>query len=167
MKALEESFGHRERVDLSTLTIEHILPQAITNNKNGKAWKEMFGEEWEQTHDSLLHTLGNLTLTGYNTELSNSPFETKQIELAKSHLDLNAYFTSLTRWNADAIRRRSVALTERALALWPRPASGIAYSRLGRSHARARRLDERGQGQAGVSASPRQPFGGTRCAPKS
>lgn len=127
LEGLEESFGHRERVDLSTLTIEHVMPQTITNNKNGKAWKEMLGEEWEQIHDALLHALGNLTLTGYNTELSNSPFEIKQVELAKSHLDLNAYFTGLPKWDANAIRMRSVALTERVLALWPRPACGVAY----------------------------------------
>ena len=88
LEGLEGSFGHRERVDLSTLTIEHVMPQTITNNKNGKAWKEMLGEEWEQIHGGLLHTLGNLTLTGYNTELSNWPFETKRVELDKSHLDL-------------------------------------------------------------------------------
>ncbi|MBM4223639.1 MAG: DUF262 domain-containing protein [Gammaproteobacteria bacterium] len=156
LEALEESFGHRERVDLSTLTIEHVMPQTITNNKNGKAWKEMLGEEWEQIHAALLHVLGNLTLTGYNTELSNSPFETKQVELAKSHLDLNAYFTSLPKWDADAIRTRSVTLTERVLTLWPRPASSVAYS--ASSHARTRGFDECGQGSAGVLASPRQPF---------
>ena len=128
LEGLEESFGHRERVDLSTLTIEHVMPQTITNNKNGKAWKEMLGEEWEQIHDALLHALGNLTLTGYNTELSNSPFESKQVELAKSHLDLNTYFTSLPKWDADAIRKRSVVLTERVLSLWPRPASDVAYA---------------------------------------
>ncbi len=128
LEGLEESFGHRERVDLSTLTIEHVMPQTITNNKNGKAWKEMLGEEWEQIHDALLHALGNLTLTGYNTELSNSPFETKQVELAKSHLDLNTYFTSLPKWDADAIPKRSVALTERVLTLWPRPASSVTYA---------------------------------------
>ncbi|HRZ55837.1 MAG TPA: DUF262 domain-containing protein, partial [Candidatus Paceibacterota bacterium] len=86
LEALEESFGHRERVDLSTLTIEHVVPQTISNNKHGKAWKEMLGDEWEMIHDTLLHTLGNLTLTGYNTELSNSAFDIKRVELGKSHL---------------------------------------------------------------------------------
>ena len=128
LEALEESFGHRERVDLSTLTIEHVMPQTITNNKNGKAWKEMLGAEWEGIHDNLLHTLGNLTLTGYNIELSNSPFETKQVELAKSHLDLNTYFTGLPKWDADAIVRRTAELAERLVKLWPRPFSETAYA---------------------------------------
>jgi uncharacterized protein with ParB-like and HNH nuclease domain len=128
LEALEESFGHRERVDLTALTIEHVMPQTITNNKNGRAWKQMLGEEWERTHDALLHTLGNLTLTGYNNELSNSAFETKQVELAKSHLDLNTYFPGLRKWYAGTIRERSVALTERVLVLWPRPASSVVYT---------------------------------------
>ena len=128
LEALEESFGHRERVDLSTLTIEHVMPQTITNNKNGKAWKEMLGEGWEKPHETLLHTLGNLTLTGYNTELSNSPFETKQVELANSHLDLNAYFAGLPKWDAEAITKRTAALAARVVTLWPRPASETAYA---------------------------------------
>lgn len=128
LEVLERSFGHRERVDLSTLSIEHVMPQTITNNKNGKAWKEMLGEAWEQTHAELLHVLGNLTLTGYNTELSNSPFDIKQVELEKSHLDLNGYFKKLPKWDAQAIRQRSLALTERVISLWPRPDSGSAYS---------------------------------------
>jgi hypothetical protein len=99
LQVLEESFGHRERVDFSKLTIEHVMPQTISNNRHGKAWKEMLGEEWEKIHDTLLHTLGNLTLTGYNTELSNSAFDIKQVELDRSHLDLNNYFTGLPRWD--------------------------------------------------------------------
>jgi hypothetical protein len=128
LEALEESFGHRERVDLSTLTIEHVMPQTITNNKNGKAWKEMLDDGWEKTHETLLHTLGNLTLTGYNTELSNSPFDTKQVELANSHLDLNAYFAGLPKWDAAAITKRAAELAVRVVTLWPRPVSVTAYA---------------------------------------
>jgi len=128
LEALEESFGHRERVDLSTLTIEHVMPQTISNNRHGKAWKEMLGDEWEKIHNTLLHTLGNLTLTGYNTELSNSAFDIKQVELGRSHLDLNAYFPTLQKWDAEAIRARSMALAEHLVTLWPRPASDVVYA---------------------------------------
>ena len=128
LEALEESFGHRERVDLSTLTIEHVMPQTITNNKHGKAWKEMLGADWEKTHETLLHTLGNLTLTGYNTELSNSAFEIKKVELAKSHLDLNSYFNALSKWDAETVRTRTAVLTERLVTLWPRPATEVVYA---------------------------------------
>ena len=128
LESLEEDFGHRERVDLSTLTIEHVMPQTIAGNKNGRAWKEMLGVEWEKHHEHLLHTLGNLTLTAYNTELSNSPFDIKQVELGKSHLDLNCYFGGLATWDAEAIRKRTGALADRLLRLWPRPISDTPYS---------------------------------------
>lgn len=128
LEQLEESLGHREKVDLSLLTIEHVMPQTISNTKNGKAWKVMLGEEWESTHADLLHALGNLTLTGYNVELSNAPFETKQIELANSHIELNRHFTSLTTWDAAAIRARGKQLTERVIQLWPRPPSDVVYN---------------------------------------
>lgn len=127
LERLEESLGHRERVDLSTLTIEHVMPQTITNNKNGKAWKEMLGADWETIQGELLHTIGNLTLSGYNVELSNSPFEAKRVELARSHIDLNDHFAGLQKWDASAIRARGADLTEKVLALWPRPQTGAAY----------------------------------------
>jgi hypothetical protein len=128
LEVVEESFGHRERVDFSNLTIEHVMPQTIKNDKNGKAWKEMLGADWEQTYNSLLETLGNLTLTAYNSELSNSPFEAKKIGYANSHLDLNAYFAVLSKWDAEAIIKRSATLAARVVALWPRPASSTAYA---------------------------------------
>lgn len=127
LEALEESFGHRERVDLSTLTIEHVMPQTISNNKHGKAWKEMLGAEWEKVHSTLLHTLGNLTLTGYNPELSNSNFDVKRVELGNSHLDLNTHFPPLQKWDAEAIHVRSVALAKQLAGLWPRPVTEIGY----------------------------------------
>lgn len=128
LERLEESFGHREKVDLATLTIEHVMPQTITHNKNGKAWKEMLGEDWEAIQGEWLHTLGNLTLTGYNVELSNSPFATKQVELAQSHLDINLHFAGLARWDAAAIRARGVQLTEKVIEFWPRPSGSVAYT---------------------------------------
>jgi hypothetical protein len=128
LEAVEESFGHRERAGFSNLTIEHVMPQTIKNDKNGNAWKEMLGADWETTYSNLLETLGNLTLTAYNTELSNSPFDNKKSGYAASHLDLNAYFTNIPKWDAHAIRKRSCELTERVLTLWPRAASSVAYT---------------------------------------
>ena len=48
-------------------TVEHILPQ---NENLSKAWQDSIGEDWRNVQDTWLHTLGNLTLTGYNTEYS-------------------------------------------------------------------------------------------------
>jgi len=61
-----ENHGRKERVDVDEYTIEHILPQ---NENLPKVWKEALGSEWERIRETRLHTLGNLTLTGYNSEL--------------------------------------------------------------------------------------------------
>lgn len=60
------------------MSIEHILPQ----NKNlPKAWRDMLGEDWEYIQSKYLHTLGNLTLTAYNSEYSDRPFDEKKYML--------------------------------------------------------------------------------------
>ena len=68
------------KVEIDQLSIEHILPQ----NKNlSKAWREMLGEDWEYIQSKYLHTLGNLTLTAYNSEYSDRPFSEKKYMLEK------------------------------------------------------------------------------------
>jgi Protein of unknown function (DUF1524)/Domain of unknown function (DUF4268) len=128
LEAVEEAFAHKEKVDLTTLSIEHVMPQTSTNNAAGKSWKAMLGETWLETHEKFLHTLGNLTLTGYNPDLSNSSFETKKELLAESHLDLNAHFADKPAWNADTIQARTVILAEHIIRLWPRPQADVGYS---------------------------------------
>ena len=76
-------------VDLSNLSIEHVMPQSLTH-----WWQEHLGTDWQVDHDLTLHTLGNLTLTAYNSELSNDPFPEKKIRFTTSHLDLNQYFAT-------------------------------------------------------------------------
>jgi hypothetical protein len=127
LEALEESFKHKEKVDLDKLTIEHVMPQAISGTAAGKAWQGMLGDEWKTVHETWLHALGNLSLTAYNTELSNSAFATKQAELAKSHIDLNHHFVGLAAWDGEAIRQRGQQLAEQVVGIWPRPATG-AYT---------------------------------------
>ena len=55
-------------------TIEHILPQ---NENLSDEWKAGLGADWNACAE-WLHTLGNLTLTGYNSEYSDSSFEYKR-----------------------------------------------------------------------------------------
>lgn len=62
-----ENFNRKERVEVDLYTIEHIMPQ---NANLSEQWKQELGPEWERVHESWLHTLGNLTLTGYNSEYS-------------------------------------------------------------------------------------------------
>lgn len=111
---LEAAFGHKEQIDTSTLTIEHVMPQTLTD-----WWKEHLGESWEEDHAQLLHTLGNLTLTNYNPELSNKSFPEKRALLAQSHVELNRYFREVEHWNEGEIQRRADALTDLALTVWP------------------------------------------------
>ncbi|MER8085128.1 DUF262 domain-containing protein [Streptomyces sp. NPDC094048] len=128
LQRLEESYEHPEPVDFATaqLTIEHVMPQSP-----GDEWLRMLsegvvaGETAEDLHSRLQHTLGNLTLTAVNAELSNHPFERKQGLLQGSHLEMNRRIAATERWGADEIRARADELADRALALWPAPLRGV------------------------------------------
>lgn len=120
LQRLERSYKHKEKVVPSSLTIEHVMPRTIT----GKAWKAMLGEDWQEVHDRRLHSLGNLTLTGYNSELGNKPFAAKQEQLLSSNLVLNRYFKDLEVWNEDAIVSRGEQLAKEVTTFWRRPTGG-------------------------------------------
>lgn len=86
-----ENYYHKEPIDLNTAnyTIEHIMPQNIEHNLS---WQQMLGEDWQEVHSLYLHTLGNLTITGYNAEMSNKSFGEKvngESGFKHSHLKLN------------------------------------------------------------------------------
>lgn len=115
LETLEESFQHKEPVKFdNVVTIEHIMPQTLT-----EWWQAQLGEEWQGDHELCLHTLGNLTLTAYNSELSNDSFPEKKRHLNQSHLELNRYFQKVEMWNRTEIERRSRILAEMALEIWP------------------------------------------------
>ncbi|MEG5158954.1 DUF262 domain-containing protein [Microcoleus sp. AT3-A2] len=114
LESIEQSFGHKEGVSFNNLSIEHIMPQKLN-----KDWEKSLREDWEITHELLLHTLGNLTLTGYNPELSNHRFPKKREILLESHLELNQYFQEKTTWNREDIEQRSEDLAEICLKIWP------------------------------------------------
>ncbi|MFE5907867.1 DUF262 domain-containing protein [Streptomyces wedmorensis] len=128
LQRLEESYEHPEPVDFAAaqLTIEHVMPQSP-----GDEWLRMLsedvvdGESPKDLHSRLQHTLGNLTLTAVNSELSNHPFERKQDLLQGSHLEMNRRIAATERWGADEIRTRADELTDRAIALWPAPLRGV------------------------------------------
>lgn len=124
---LEQSYGHKERVDLGTLTIEHVMPQSIGRDKSGRAWKDMLGDNHEEIHSKMLHVLGNLTLTGYNPDLGNSSYPEKRALYAESNLRLNDHFKGIAAWTAPAITARGTTLAKELARLWPRPASAEPY----------------------------------------
>ena len=109
----------KEKIVTDNLTIEHIMPQ----NKNlSTAWQKMLGDDWELVRDRYLHTLGNLTLTGYNSELGDRPFNEKQDMLAESITHITVLYSDVkdkTVWNADAIKDRADRLAGQVLALFP------------------------------------------------
>jgi uncharacterized protein with ParB-like and HNH nuclease domain len=114
LERLELSFEHKEPVDPETLTIEHVMPRTPTD-----WWRQHLGDDWEAVHEEWLDTVGNLTLTGYNSELSNSDFPTKKSQLQASHVELSKYFATVGVWDEQAIARRGEFLAERALTVWP------------------------------------------------
>ncbi|HQU44224.1 MAG TPA: HNH endonuclease family protein, partial [Pirellulales bacterium] len=83
------------------------------------AWRAHLGDDADAVYEQLLHTLGNLTLTGYNVPMSNNGFAEKQAILADSHVELNKYFQAIAIWNGDAIGARAEHLAEIALEVWP------------------------------------------------
>lgn len=113
LESIEEFFKHKETVNFHGLTIEHIMPQTLNHQ-----WKTNLGKDWEITHELLRHTLGNLTLTGYNPDLSNSTFEVKKKHFQDSHLELNKYFQTKELWTREDIEERAGYLADIALQIW-------------------------------------------------
>jgi uncharacterized protein with ParB-like and HNH nuclease domain/predicted transport protein len=116
-----ENHGRKERVPVDEYTIEHILPQ---NPDLPAAWKQALGSEWQRVQQQWLHTLGNLTLSGYNAEYSDRPFTEKRDMVGgfkQSPLKLNAGLGQLDAWNEDAIQERAGRLADQALKVWSAP----------------------------------------------
>lgn len=116
-----ENYGRKERVAVQDYTIEHILPQ---NENLSIKWREALGPDWKQVQKEFLHTLGNLTLTGYNSEYSDRPFEEKRDMdggFKHSPLRLNEGLGAQTEWNQHTILARSDRLSDQALNVWAIP----------------------------------------------
>jgi predicted transport protein len=116
-----ENYGRKERVPVDEYTIEHILPQ---NQNLSAKWREALGPEWQRVQETWLHTLGNLTLTGYNAEYSDRPFVEKRDMkggFKESPLRLNEGLGALDIWDEAAIRVRAKRLAEQAAMVWAPP----------------------------------------------
>ncbi|MCH1883950.1 DUF262 and DUF1524 domain-containing protein [Agrococcus sp. ARC_14] len=116
-----ENQGRKEPVPTEEYTIEHILPQ---NESLRPEWCEALGQDWRAVQEKYLHTLGNLTLTGYNSEYSDRPFVEKrdmQGGFRQSPLRLNQGIGQLEVWDAEAIEERAARLAGRAREIWRRP----------------------------------------------
>lgn len=103
------------------LTIEHIMPQTLTEE-----WETELGDDYQNVYDQNLHTLKNLTLTGYNSKYSNSTYtEKKNCEkgFKDSGLNLNKPLLDYEHWTIDEMQNRLQKLLVQTELLWPYPKS--------------------------------------------
>ncbi len=112
---LEQNPDSKEPVDLTGTTVEHVMPQKMTPE-----WEREIGLDHDEWHERYLHKLGNLTLTGYNSELSNANFEKKRLRYAESPIGLTREIAENSEWGPVQIRTRSMKLAQRAIAVFPR-----------------------------------------------
>ena len=116
-----ENHGRKERVRIDEYSIEHIMPQ---NENLSPQWQAELGPEWKRIQETWLHTLGNLTLTGYNSEYSDRPFHEKRDMdggFKNSPLRLNKGLGAIECWNEEAIQARAARLTDEAIKVWSIP----------------------------------------------
>lgn len=116
-----ENYEKQELINVEALTIEHIMPQ---NENLSTVWQEALGPDWQAVQKTWLHTLGNLTLTGYNALLSDRPFMEKRETVGgfnDSPVTLNKSLRSLEAWNEHTIRKRAECLADLAVKVWARP----------------------------------------------
>lgn len=117
-----ENFDRKERVYTHEYTTEHIMPQTLTEDT--KEWERDLGENFKEIHDKYLHTIGNLTLTGYNSEYSNKSFQEKRdMEggFKDSPLRLNQGLRDLKSFGEEEIKKRANDLADLALKIWTYP----------------------------------------------
>lgn len=116
-----ENYDRKEPVPVNEYTIEHIMPQ---NPDLSTEWRAALGPNWQQVHETWLHTLGNLTLTGYNSEYSDRPFVHKRDMpggFKQSPLRLNAGLGEKPAWNETTIQARADRLAATAVTVWNAP----------------------------------------------
>lgn len=116
-----ENWGSKEKTNIQNYTIEHIMPQ---NQSLSQEWQDDLGDNWQEIQKTYLHVIGNLTLTGYNSELSDKSFIEKRDMIGgfkDSAIRLNVYLQDLETWNEDEIKKRTESLINKAKDIWPYP----------------------------------------------
>jgi uncharacterized protein with ParB-like and HNH nuclease domain len=114
LESLERALAGKEQVKTESLSIEHIMPQTLS-----AWWQEHLGETWREVYETRLHSLGNLTLTGYNPELSNDCFDSKRKIFSASPIHITRNITQFEHWDGESIQRRGEELADLALKVWP------------------------------------------------
>lgn len=126
LKAIETAYKHKEHVTFENLQIEHIMPQTLT-----QPWIEMLGRSTQDPFTSandvwkrFLHTLPNLTLTGYNQNIGNSAWQVKRNYYADSHLEMTKRLAKFDEWTEVSMLTRGEELANLAVETWPGPIDG-------------------------------------------
>lgn len=124
-----ENQDNNERHDVvkeltdKNITIEHIMPQTLSDK-----WKTALGDDWERIHEQYLHTMANLTLTGYNSQYSNLTFIEKR-DMEKGFKDsafrLNNSVKSCEQWTETELKARQKELQNVIMRLWPMPTTSF------------------------------------------
>lgn len=116
-----ENFGNKASIIIENYTIEHIMPQ---NTNLSIEWQRDLGTNWRELQKTYIHTIGNLTLTAYNSEMNDRPFMEKLNMTGgfkESALRLNSYLVKLIKWNETHIKERAQLLADKAKQIWPYP----------------------------------------------
>ncbi|MDD3590532.1 MAG: DUF262 and DUF1524 domain-containing protein [Thermoguttaceae bacterium] len=116
-----ENWDNKSVVSVENLTVEHIIPQ---NKHLSNEWKDELGSDWKDIQKKYLHTIGNLTLTAYNSEMSDASFRQKMNMnggFKESALRLNKYVVAQSRWGEEQVVERAESLGEIAKKKWPYP----------------------------------------------
>lgn len=117
------------------LTVEHVMPQTLSREE----WREMLGSDYERIHNEYLHTLANLTLTGYNSDYSNRPYqekmvleiknkktgEIKQVGFRFSPLPMNKWIAAHDVWDEDVLMERREMWVNKLQNTWPMPTTSF------------------------------------------
>lgn len=116
LETLERAHGHKELARMEGAEIEHVMPQTLSN-----AWIEALGSDVQRVHGDWLHRPGNLTLSAYNKELYNHPFETKRRRYEESNIVLTRNLAAYDHWTESEIRDRGQLLAKSAAKIWIGP----------------------------------------------
>ena len=111
-----EKYLSKETINPENIQLEHIMPQTLSPQ-----WQVQLGNKAQEVHDTYLHTIGNLTLTGYNATLSNDDFAKKKQIYKDSNITICRQLAEYSEWNADSIRKRAEWLFSIAVNIWQFP----------------------------------------------
>ena len=120
-----ENNRRKEYVPTSEYTIEHIMPQTLSDD-----WKSDLGADANRIHETYVHTIGNLTLTGYNSEYQNKRFSDKvdctdkvgnAIGYRHTPIRISSYLTTVSKWGEDEILTRAEMLSDELITIWKYP----------------------------------------------